>query len=202
MVLARKKAQAPVEVFKTRKTRVKTADDTALSPPEPIAVAIDDFRESSDQEKHFKGLATVYKDTILAFARPQYAQRLISGLDGSFKILGASSAVTFVVTDDASGLAEDEVDVIAGRWGKKLVTELIMQDFGSLRFDKGVLEANYKTVVKALRAGIPEDILDKLFQPMLMKAVPGAAKIAALHAKNCEELTELLASLKVKAYLK
>ena len=56
-------------------------------------------------------------------------------------------------------------------------------------------------VVEALQA-LPEDVLENLFKPMLMKARPGAAEAAKGYAKKPAELLEMLKSLRIKNYIR
>ncbi len=69
------------------------------------------------------------------------------------------------------------------------------------KFDPAVLEANYDAVVEALQT-LPEQVLQNLFKPILMKARPGAADIAKKNAKTPEDLMDLLKSLKIKNYIR
>ena len=191
-----------IEPFKTRRTKTltTTVSDT-VTPKEEIAQAIDMFREAQEQARHFEGEATVYKDTILDFAEGEYVRRLSDGYDGSFKIMGEQSQVTYVVTDTSSGLSDEDVAAIAERWNKKAAEDMITRDFRSIRFDEKVLEAHYDEVVEALQV-LPDNVLENLFKPMLMKIKPGAADIAKKIAKNTEDLRELLRALKIKSYIK
>ena len=85
--------------------------------------------------------------------------------------------------------------------GKAAAEELIVRDYSSIRFDGKVLEAHYDAVVDALQA-LPDEVLDNLFKPMLMKARPGAAEAAKRYAKNPEDLRELLKQLRIKNYVR
>ncbi|MBI2711920.1 MAG: hypothetical protein HYX41_03500 [Bdellovibrio sp.] len=191
-----------VDPFKTRKTKTPTADvNDTLTPPDEVAQAIDAFREAQDQYKHYEGEMTLHKDQILAFSSDEYAKRLLNGVNGSFKILGQETMVTYVVMDSSAGLTEEDVHDFAQNWGKEAAEALIVRDYGSVRFDPSVLEANYDTVVEALQT-LPEAVLNNLFKPMLMKMRPGAAELAKRYAKNPEDLKEILKQLKVKNYIR
>ena len=85
--------------------------------------------------------------------------------------------------------------------GKKAAEDLIVRDFGSIRFEASTLEAHYDEIVDALQV-LPPSILENLFKPMLMKAKPGAASVAKHYAKTPEQLKSLLKSLKIKNYLR
>ena len=188
--------------FKTRKTRkTQTQENDTLTPPAEIAQAIDQFRECQDQAKHFEGEATIHKDRILDFSQEQYTQRLFNGMNKSFKILGEESMVTYVVMDSSAGLTEEETESFAERWGEEAAEELIVRDYASIRFDAKVLEANYDKVVEVLQQ-LPEDVLENLFKPMLMKATPGAVEAAKRYAKTPEEMREILKQLKMKNYIR
>ncbi len=188
--------------FKTRKTKVETKDQAeVLSPPKDVAEAIDRFRESQEQAKHFEGEAMIYKDKILDYSRELFCKRLFQGFSQSFKIASDESMVTYIVQDSSAGLTEDDVAEIRSRWGERAADDLITKDYASIRFDANVLEANYDRVVAALQS-LPEEVLDKLFKPMLMKATPGAIEMAKRHAKTPEEMNELLEQLKIKNYVK
>ena len=76
-----------------------------------------------------------------------------------------------------------------------------MRDFGSIRFNEAVLEANYDAVVKALMT-LPPAILDNLFKPMAMKARPNVADNARRHTQNAKELREILRHLRVRHYVR
>lgn len=188
--------------FKVRKTRTETpeANDT-VSPPKEVAKAIDAFRECQEQAKHFEGEATLYKDQILSYSEGEYTKRVMNGLNKSFKLLGDETMVTYVVMDASSGLTDDDVEEFARRWGRPAAEELIVRDFGSIRFDGAVLEANYEAVVKALQA-LPSDVVENLFKPMLMKARQGSVEAAKRYAKTPEELRELIKQLKIKNYIR
>lgn len=196
------KSAKKVDPFKTRKTKTQeaTAGDT-ISPPAEIAEAIDAFRECQDQAKHFEGEATIHKNAILGFSEEEYVKRLVSGKNTSFKVLGEETMVTYVVMDASAGLSEDDVEEFAKNFGRKAAEDLIVRDFGSIKFDAKVLEANYDAVVEALQA-LPEKVLSNLFKPMLMKARPGAAEGAKSYAKQPDELLEMLKALKIKNYIR
>ncbi|MGE4232890.1 MAG: hypothetical protein AB7F43_06115 [Bacteriovoracia bacterium] len=188
--------------FKTRKTKTEAAQASdTITPPAKIAKEIDLFRECQDQAKHFEGEATIHKNEVMKFSEETYTKRLLNGVNQSFKILGDQSMVTFVVMDASAGLTEEDASEFEKRWGKKAAEELIVQDFASIRFDAKVLEANYDAVVEALQK-LPDDVLDNLFKPMLMKAAPGAVEKAKKYAKTAEDLQELIKQLKIKNYIR
>ena len=195
-------ASKKVDPFKTKKTKtpVANANDT-LTPPAEIAEAIDSFREAQDQYKHYEGEMTIYKDQILTYSTEQYAKRLLKGMNNSFKILGDETTVTYVVMDASAGLTEEDVADFSSRWGEQAANDLIVRDFASIKFDPNVLEANYDAVVAALQT-LPEEVLENLFKPMLMKAKPGAAEIAKKHAKSPEDMKDVLKGLKIKNYIR
>jgi hypothetical protein len=191
-----------VDPFKTRKTKeVDTKVDDTITPPKAVAEAIDEFRNAQDQAKHFEGEMTIHKEAVLKFAQKEYAKRLLNGLRSSFKILGNESMVTYITTVSSAGLTDDDLASIEERWGKKAAEELVVRDYASIRFDPQVLEANYDQIVEALQT-LPEDILENLFKPMLMKASPQAVEMAKKYAKDAEEVDELLQQLKIKNYIK
>jgi hypothetical protein len=196
------KSAKKVNPFKTRKSKSEDSDagDT-ISPPAEIAAEIDAFREAQDQAKHFEGEATIHKNAILGFSEEHYVKRLLSGKNKSFKVLGDETMVTYVVMDASAGLSEEDVEEFAKTYGRKAADDLIVRDFSSIKFDAKVLEANYDAVVEALQS-LPEDVLENLFKPMLMKARPGAAETAKSYAKKPAELLEMLKSLKVKNYIR
>ncbi len=197
---AKKEKASP---FKTRKTKTETAkaaSDT-LTPPTEVAEAIDAFREAQDQAKHFEGEATIHKNTVLAYAEEEYAKRLNSGKNKSFKLLGDETMVTYVVMDASAGLTEEDAEEFAKNFGKEAAEDLITQDYASLRFDAKVLEENYDEVVAALQT-LPENVLENLFKPMLMKARSGAAEGAKHYTKDPDELLEMLKALKIKNYIR
>src|SRR5208282_4847758 len=103
--------------------------------------------------------------------------RALSGKNGSFKVLGDETMVTYVVMDYSAGLSEEDVEEFAKNFGREAAEDLIARDFSSIKFDAKVLDANYDAVVEALQT-LPEDVLSNLFKPMLMKARPGAAEAA------------------------
>ncbi len=191
-----------VDPFKTRKTKLETSESNdTLTPPEEIAKAIDSFRECQDQAKHYEGEATIHKDVIMNYSEAEYTKRLLNGMNQSFKILGEETMVTYVVMDAGAGLTEEDAADFSKRWGKGAAEELIVRDYASIRFDGKVLEAHYDAVVNALQV-LPEEVLENLFKPMLMKARPGAAEAAKRYAKNPEDLRELLKQLKIKNYIR
>jgi hypothetical protein len=194
--------KSPVHPFKTRKTKTETskAGDT-VTPPTEVARAVDAFREAQDQMKHFEGEMTIQKDVILSYAEPEYCKRLLNGMNQSFKVLGDETMVTYVVMDAGAGLTEEDAEDFAKRWGKQAAEELIGRDYASIRFDGKVLEAHYDEVVAALQT-LPEEVLENLFKPMLMKARPGAAEAAKRYAKTPEDLCELLKQLRAKNYIR
>lgn len=196
------KPKKKVEIFKTRKTREAEpqAGDT-LTPPKPIAQAVDAFREAQEQAKHFEGEATVQKDAIMEYSQKVYSQRVLNGMNRSFKVLGEESMVTYVVMDASAGLSDADVDAFRERWGDKAADSLISRDYGSVRFDAEVFEANYDAIVEALSV-LPEKVQENLFKPMLMKAAPGAVEKAKQYAKDPEELQELIQMLKIRNYIR
>lgn len=191
-----------IDPFKTKKTRTETAPagDT-FTPPHHVAEAIDSFREAQEQAKHFEGEATLHKSVILEYAEGEYAKRLVSGKPKSFKLLGDETMITYVVMDASAGITDDEAEEFARQFGEKAAETLIVRDFGSVKFDAKVLEANYDAVVEALQV-LPPEVLENLFKPMLHKAVPGAAEKAKTFAKKPEDLLEVLKALKIKNYIR
>lgn len=191
-----------VDPFKTKKTTSAPpkVNDT-VTPPEKVALAIDAFRECQEQAKHFEGEATIHKDLIMEFAGEEFCRRAINGIEDSFKILGDDTMVTYVVTDSGAGLTEEDLEAFAEKWGAEAAEELITRDFASIRFDAKVLEANYDAVVNALQV-LPEDILQNLFKPMLMKARPNAVGTAKRIAKTPAKLREMMNELRMKHYIK
>jgi hypothetical protein len=197
-----KKTDKKRDIFKTRKSREPEAESgDTLNPPRAIAQAIDAFREAQDQMKHFEGEATVQKDIVNDFSRKEYAKRVIEGKNRSFKLLGEQSMVTYVVMDASAGLTEEEVEAFTERWGEKATEDLIARDFGSIRFDAEVLEANYDKVVEALQT-LPESVVESLFKPMLLRSKPGAVERAKKYAKDKDELEELIQQLKIRNYIR
>jgi hypothetical protein len=195
-------ARSTKDPFKTRKTKTETAESSdTLTPPAEVAQAIDAFRECQEQAKHFEGEATVHKDVILNYAEPEYTKRLLNGMNGSFKVLGEETMVTYVVMDASAGLSDEDTSDFAKRWGKQAAEDLIVRDFASIRLDGKVLEANYDAVVKALQV-LPEEVLESLFKPGLNKARPGAAEAAKKYAKSPDDLRELLKQLRIKNYIR
>lgn len=196
------KAAGKVDPFKTRKTKTDapTANDT-VTPPKAVAQAIDQFRECQEQAKHFEAEATIHKNEILEFTEKEYTERLMNGLEKSFKVLGEETMVTYVIMDASAGLTEEDVEEFSRRWGKSAAEELIVRDYASVRFDGAVLEANYDAVVKALQS-LPPEVLENLFKPMLMKAKSGAVEAAKRYAKSPEEMREIIKSLRIKNYIR
>lgn len=195
-------AAAKTDPFKTKKSTapVKQAENV-LTPPTDVAEAVDAFRSAQDQAKFFEGEATVHKNTVLDYASTEYARRLFAGEDGGFKVQGIETMAMYVVQDASAGLSEEDVEEFATRWGRKAAEELIVRDFGSIRFNEAVLEANYEAVVAALQT-LPPDVLDNLFKPMAMKARGGAAQAARRHVKGADELHEILRHLKLRQYVR
>lgn len=195
-------ASKKVDPFKTKKSKTPAANaNDTITPPAKIARAIDAFRESQDQYKHYEGEMTIHKDEIMTYSHEQYAKRLLGGLNNSFKILGEETMVTYVVMDSSAGLTDEDVAEFSHRWGKEAAAELIVRDYGSIKFDPAVLAANYEAVVEALQE-LPGEILENLFKPMLMKATPGAAEAAKRYAKNPDDIKDLLRQLKIKNYIR
>ena len=196
------RAAKKIEPFKTRKTKTETkvAGDT-ITPPAEVAEAIDQFREAQDQAKHFEGEATIHKNTILNFAEEEYSKRLTSGRNTSFKILGDETMVTYVIMDASAGLTEEDVEEFRRNFGDKASEDLIERDYGSIRFDGKVLAENYDAVIDALQV-LPENVLENLFKPMLMRARPGAAEGAKQYAKKPDDLLEMIKALKIKNYIR
>lgn len=200
--MAKSTAVKKVDPFKTKKTKAppSSASDT-VTPPVEIARAIDQFRAAQDQYKHFEGEMTIYKDQIMTYSTQQYTTRVFSGMGASFKVLGEETMVTYVVMDSSAGLTEEDATELAQRWGEEAAEELVVRDYGSVKFDAAVLEANYDAVVEALQV-LPPAVLENLFKPMLMKAKPGAVEAAKRYAKTPQELQELLKQLKMKNYIR
>jgi hypothetical protein len=115
--------------------------------------------------------------------------------------MGDETMVTYVVMDAIAGLSEEDTEEFARNFGRKAAEDLIVRDYGSIRFNAEVLEAHYDEVVEALQV-LPEEVLENLFKPMLMKARPGAAEAAKEYAKKPDELLEILKALKIKNYIR
>ena len=193
---------AKKDPFKTKKSKAEETQvsDTVAAPAE-ISEIIDQFRDAQEQAKHYEAEATVHKDAILNFAKNIYSQRARSGLSKSFKINGDQSIVTYVVMDSSAGLTEDDLDLIKERWGNEAAEDLVVKDFRSIRFDPKVLEAHYDQVVKALQT-LPDEVLENLFKPMLMKAAPHAMEKITKYATSPDDLSELIQDLKLKHYIR
>lgn len=188
--------------FKTKQSRsVSVEVSDSIDAPPQLREAIDQFRDAQEQAKHHEAQATALKDSILSFARDLYSQRARSGLPGSFKINGDEAMVTYVVMDKSAGLTEEDLDLIRERWGDKAAEDLVVRDFRSIRFDPQVLEANYDQVVAALQT-LPEEVLESLFKPMLMKAVPHAMEKLGKYAADSQQLAELISDLKLTHYIR
>jgi hypothetical protein len=203
---AKKVTEAPkstINPFKVRSTSDKGSSkkSDAVVVPAEVATAIDGFREAMEQAKHFEGEATLHKETVLSFARGEYAKRAMVGTTDSFKLLGEQAMVTYIVADNASGLTQDEVDAVAEEFGAEAVEQLVGVDYGSIRFDAQVLEENYDDVIQALQVLKPE-VLERLFKPGLQKAKKGAVESARRIAKDAGALSRLLAMLKITNYIK
>lgn len=188
--------------FKTKKNKTEATDASdTISPPKEVAEAIDQFRECQDQAKHFEGEATIHKNTILSYSENEYVKRLLNGKNNSFKVLGEETMVTYVVMDSSAGLTDEDLEEFTKNYGEDAAEDLIVRDYASIRFNAEVLEANYEAVVGALQT-LPEDVVDNLFKPMLMKAAPGAAERAKKYAKKPDELLEILKTLRIKNYIR
>jgi hypothetical protein len=191
-----------IDPFKTKKTKTEASDASdTISPPAEVQEAIDLFREAQDQAKHFEGEATIHKNTILAYSEEQYVKRLINGKNKSFKVLGEETMVTYVVMDASAGLTDEDVEEFSKSFGEEAAEDLIVRDYASIRFDPKVLEENYEAVVGALQT-LPEEVLENLFKPMLMKAKPGAAEAAKHYAKKPDDLLDILKALRIKNYIR
>lgn len=203
--MAKAKATKPkgkVDPFKTRKTKTESAvQGDTLTPPADVAAAIDAFREAQDQAKHFEGEATIQKNIVLGFSEHEYVKRLLTGKDSSFKVLGDETMVTYVVMDSSAGLTDEDLEEFVRNYGKDAAEDLIVRDYASIRFDAKVLEENYEAIVEALQV-LPEEVLENLFKPMLMKARSGAAEGAKRYAKKADDLLEMLKSLRIKNYIR
>jgi len=188
--------------FKVRKstTTAKAADDI-VTPPQEVSEAIDAFRQAIDQAKFFEGEATIYKNTILDFARAQYSKRFFDGVKSGFKLQGVESVIMYIIQDSSAGFSDEEVAEFADKWGQEAAEELIVRDYASIRFNDKTLEAHYDQVVQALQT-LPAEVLENLFKPMLMKAKPGALESARKFAKNTKDFQNLITDLKIKNYIK
>src|ERR1044072_9349965 len=134
--MSKASAAKKIDPFKTKKNKTPASktDDT-VTPPAKVAKAIDEFREAQDQYKHFEGEMTIYKDQILAYTNEEYSKRAMNGIKSSVKVLGEEAMVTYVVMDASAGLTEEEVTEFSERWGEKAAKELIVKDYGGVRFD-------------------------------------------------------------------
>ncbi len=198
--MVEKKGRAdPFSVKKSKNPPPQAAD--TVTPPQDIREAIDSFRECQEQAKHYEGEATVHKDKVMDYARREFSHRSLVGHDGSFKILGDESMVTYVVMKSSAGLAEEDVEVFTEKWGEEAASALVERDLRSIRFDPQVLEANYDAVVDALQT-LPETVLAKLFKPMLLKAKDNALEQAKKFVKNEKELADIAQDLKLKHYVR
>ena len=192
-----------VDPFKTRKTKEPAENKVdTITPPADIQRSIDLFREYQEQAKHFEAEATVHKDKVVTYGLDKYCERVRKeGRTKSFKILGKESVVNYIIQDSSAGLSEEDQEEFERRWGKAAAEEMIVRDHSSIRFDGAVLEEHYEIVVRALQT-LPEEILNKLFKPMLMKASPQAIDKAKKYAKTPHELAEMIKQLRIKSYIK
>lgn len=192
----------PRDPFKVRKQKAPTnAVQDTITPPADVKEAIDSFRECQEQAKHYEGEATIYKDKILNFAKTEYLKRMQAGMTGTFKLMGDEGMISYIVQDSSAGLTDDDVEEFRERWGDEAAEELITKDYASVRFDGKVFEANYDKIVEALQT-LPDEVLENLFKPHLLKAQQNALMKAQKYAKTPEELREILEQLRIKNYVK
>jgi hypothetical protein len=199
-----KKSDPKIDPFKIRKSKTseqaKATADT-VTPPEPVREAIDAFREAQEQARHFEGEATVHKNIILEYSQSEYAKRVLGGKNKSYKLLGDEAMVTYIVQDSSAGLSDDDLAELSERWGKNAADALVVRDYSSIKFDPAVLEANYDAVIEALQV-LPDEVLENLFRPMLLKAKKNAVEVAKKYIKTPKEMNEILRQLKLKNYIK
>ncbi len=199
-----KSASAKTEIFKGRKSRdgeTTGKPSDVIKPPAEVRDAIDAFRDAQAQMKHFEGEATVHKDVINDFSLKEFSKRAMSGKAKSFRLESDENQVMYVVMDTSAGISDDELEDFRSQWGDDAAEALLKRDFGSIRFDADVLEANYEAVVDALQV-LPKEVLDNLFKSGFHKAVPGAVEKAKKFAKNADQLRELLQQLKMRNYIR
>ena len=92
--------------FKVKKTKTTTTQQSdSVEAPEEVREAIEAFRECQEQAKHFEGEATMHKDVVMSYAREEYSKRALNGQEGSFKIMGDETMVSYVMNSSA-GLAK------------------------------------------------------------------------------------------------
>ena len=60
---------------------------------------------------------------------------------------------------------------------------------------------NWQEVMQNPKA-LPEDVLENLFKPMLLKAKSGAVERAKKYAKTQDELLEIIQQLKIRNYIR
>ena len=198
MAVSKKKT----DPFKTRKTKTTSPQtQEPLTPPEEIMEVIDEFRDKQEQAKHFEGEATIYKDKILNYCQDEFSKRALGGQVGSFKVLGEQAMIHYVVQNSSAGMTEEEYEDFCHRWGEETAEDLITKDYASIRFDAKVLEQNYEKVVEALQS-LPDEVLENLFKPLLLKAVPNALERCQKKVKDADEFKEMMRDLKIKNYIK
>ena len=115
------KSQKKSDPFKVRKNTAPSKADDIVTPPSEVSEAINAFRQAIDQAKFFEGEATVYKNTIVDYARSEYSKRFFNGHKSGFKLQGSDAMIMYVIQDSSAGFSDEDVAEFADRWGKRLL---------------------------------------------------------------------------------
>jgi hypothetical protein len=168
-----------------------------------VADSVDQYVKLHAQIKLLEGQQDKFKDAVLIEAKKTFANRVFDGTTGNLKILGNAESVTFITQNSGSNLLESDLEVIA-TFGKKAVESLTEPDLSNLKFKPDFISEskNRKRLFDALAKEFSSDELTDMFQPLAHKVTATAIESAVIHVKTADELADLYAALKLKAYIK
>jgi len=193
-----------MSVFKVAKTKPKSAKKEleVVLPPEPVAKLVDIFTEKKAELDFLEGELKAVSNNLLDFAKKTFAERMISGKKGNFKIKGEENQVLFLSTPGTSGFAEDDIEEFGRAHGPKAKKGLLELDVKSIKFNSALFLEHREKIENALVAALGAELVGQLFVGTSMKTIPTIIDDALGFAKTSEQLQSLYKDLKIKQYFK
>lgn len=205
--MAKKTENKPViDPFKKiASTKEKKAGglDHVNSADEVTKAAVDEYKRIAGEMKRLEGEQAAHKAVVEGYARKTFCERQVKNTSGNFYVDGNADVVMYQAQNANAGIAADGYATIVEEHGEEAAEELLMLDTASVKFnadklkEPGVMEK----FVAALQV-LPPEILNDLFTAATYKVTEDVFVKMRSHAETAEEFQALMASLKIKNFIK
>lgn len=202
-----KKTDKPVlDPFKKiAATKEKKANglDHVNSADEITKAAVDEYKRIAGELKRLEGEQAAHKAVVEGYARKTFCERQVTNTSGNFYVDGNVDAVMFQAQNANGAIAADGYAVLVEEFGQGAADELLELDPASVKFNSDKLKEPgvMEKFVQALQV-LPPDILGDIFTPATYKVTEDVFVKMRKYAKTPEEFQALMASLKIKNFIK